>query len=384
MSAVFRNARGEASALSGLRAPLSGIRCRLLYGSNGAHLQQLFTGFLMLHRNGNIRLTQAPRRTQVNYESDAPHLRDAGHAHLDVLLDGRTRIHFDTHDARELALGELNECDVYFKRSWSQEIVNGLPATQRYKVRPLGLNYRVLPDTVDPFAIRRSMLAGLSRPALGSIKQALDGRNRLGFQPRLSQMSAPPDMTATPRVLFLVAGYDPFDDPDRSREKIEERIEINESRARCVRLLRQSLGERFTGGFIPCPFTLEHYPELVMPAELTAQERYLKTLGVFPICIATTGLHGSIGWKFAEYVAFSKAILSEPLGFGLPGPFAAGRNYLEFTDAQECLRGALELLERPALRHELMRNNAQYYRSYLRPDVLVANALRESMAVRRN
>lgn len=95
--------------------------------------------------------------------------------------------------------------------------------------------------------------------------------------------------------------------------------------------------------------------------------------------MATTGLHGSIGWKLAEYVAFSKAIVSEQLIYDVPGPFAAGRNYIEFTSPEECLNGALRLIEDMALRKQVMQSNADYYRDYLRPDALVRNALKTAL-----
>jgi hypothetical protein len=53
----------------------------------------------------------------------------------------------------------------------------------------LGLNYRVLPDAADIFAIRRGLsMTGLSGGSLTSFKQALGTRNRFGFQPRLSRL----------------------------------------------------------------------------------------------------------------------------------------------------------------------------------------------------
>jgi hypothetical protein len=359
---------------------LSAISCRLLYQSSSPHLQQLYTGFELLHRNGLIRLSQQARKTACRYRNDAPHLRDAGHAHLDALVNGKLRLHFDTHDAREIALGELDDCDFYFKRSYLAAEVAALPANQRGKVLPLGLNYRVLPDTSDLFAARRGLsLNGVSRATLSAIKQALDSRNRFGFQPRLSLMESPPDPAAAPNVLFLVAAYDPYDDPHRSQEKIDDRIFINETRARCIKLLKDALGPRFIGGFGRNAFTLEHYGDLVVPPESTSQENYLKALRTHPICVASAGLHGSTGWKFAEYVAFSKAILSEQLVYDTPGPFERGRNYLEFTSPEECLNGAVRLIEDAGLRQEIMRNNATYYRDYLRPDALLRNALTRAM-----
>jgi hypothetical protein len=357
---------------------VSAIPCRLLYQSTSPHLQQLYTGFLLLHQSGFIRLSQKAR-TKSDYGVDSPHLREAGHAHLDAVL-GDVRVHFDTHDAVEIALPELDACDFYFKRSYSAALAAKLPAELRNKLRPLGLNYRVLPDGVDTFALRRSLsLNGLSSTTLGEWAQALDIHNRLRFRPRLAQMRAPPDITTAPRVLFLVSAYDPYDDPDRSAEKVEDRVLINESRARCIRLLRAALGDRFLGGFSRTRFTVERYGDLVVPSEATAQENYLLTLKAFPICVATTGLHGSIGWKFAEYVAFAKAIVSERLCYEVPGPFGADRNYLEFASPEQCTERVMQLVEDAGLRQELMCNNAEYYEACLRPDHLVRNALTEAL-----
>jgi hypothetical protein len=355
---------------------LSAIPCRLLYQSASPHIQQLYTGFRLLHRSGFLRLSQQRRSAPVHYASNAPHLRDAGHAHLDALIGEKLRLHFDTHDAEELACSELENCHFYFKRSYAAAVVNALPPEQRGKVLPLGLNYRVLPDVPDLFAVRRALsLTGLSAATLAAFKQALDSNNRLGFQPRIRVMEAAPDLHADPNVLFLVAAYDPYDDPSRSQEKIDDRILINETRARCIRLLKDALGPRFTGGFSHGRFAGEQYPDLVVPAGTTAQAQYVRILKSFPICVATTGLHGSTGWKLAEYVAFSKAILSERLVYDVPGTFAPGRNYIEFTSPEECLNGAVRLIEDVALRQKLMQSNADYYRDYLRPDALVRNAL---------
>jgi hypothetical protein len=362
---------------------LSAISCRLLYGSTSPHLQQLYTGFHLLQRTGFLRLSQQIRRTPVRYLNDAPHLRDAGHAHLDVLVERQLRLHFDTHDAQEIALGELEDCDFYFKRSYLPAAVSSVAVHQRSKVLPLGLNYRLLPDVADVLAIRRGLsMTGLSRASLSAFKQALDTRNRFGFQPRLSQMESAPDLEAAPNVLFLVAAYDPYDDPQRSQEKIDDRIYVNETRARCIRLLREALGPRFTGGFGRSPFTLERYADLVVPPETTSQEGYLRTLRSFPICVASTGLHGSTGWKLAEYVAFARAILSEPLVYAVPGDFGSGRNYLEFTSPEECVDGAVRLIEDATLRRQIMRNNAAYYRDYLRADILVKNALTRALGLK--
>jgi hypothetical protein len=358
------------------------LSCTLLYQSTSPHLQQLYTGFLMLHKQGSIRLAQRRRRDEVRYDTDALHLRGAGHAHLDAILDDSIRIHFDTHDSMEIATKELDGCDVYFKRSYSPPFVDSLAEAQRKKIFPLGLNYRVLPDEIDPFAIERGIRLGKGLKAkLSACRQALDTANLLRHEPRVSSLAATPDLDAEPRVLFLVAAYDPYEDEDRSDEKIADRIQVNETRARCIEMLSNALGARFTGGFTPSAFARKHYAGLTAPIDTTAQSRYFAILRAHPICVASTGLHGSTGWKLAEYVALAKAVLSEKLVYRATGDLKPGQNYLQFATAEECAAAAVRLVEDGDLRRRLMQNNATYYIHYLRPDVLVGNALKAALAL---
>lgn len=355
-------------------------RVQLLYGSISPHIQQLYTGLLMLHRRRVLTLTQRPRTTAISYHSDAPHLRDAGHAHADVVVNSQTRIHFDTHDSPDVAIGELDATDFYFKRSYSPTSITSLPASQREKILPLGLNYNVLPDGFDIYALKRRLrLARSLRQRMAAFKFALDVNNVFGFQPRMRVMQSRPVPGTQPRVLFLVAAYDPYDGSARSAQNREETVLRNETRARCIALLRKELGSRFMGGFTPSRFALERYGKLVVTQVSTTQEGYLRALRDYPICVATTGLHGSSGWKLAEYVAFSKAIVSETLQYAVPGEFEPNRNFLEFTSAEQCVQASVRLIEDADLRRALMHNNERYYHACVRPDSLVLNALRTAM-----
>jgi hypothetical protein len=95
---------------------------------------------------------------------------------------------------------------------------------------------------------------------------------------------------------------------------------MNDLRAGCIRALRRRFGRQFLGGFQRSDYACKHYPDCVVDASVSTLRRdYLKCLKSYCIGIATTGLYDSIGWKFAEYAALSKAIVSEPLRFELPG-----------------------------------------------------------------
>jgi len=355
---------------------MTGIACTLVCHSLGRHVQQVHTGFHELHARGLIDLTQRPVRCPAIDPAAPQHLRDARLTHLTVVLNGTLRLLYDLHDAMEIDARELERCDFYFKRSYSRAAVEPL-GPQRDKVHPLGLNYHVLPSTVDPGAVARSLVLGRGFAGrLEALQDALDTRNVIRFRPRARLMEALPDLEAPPRVLFLVTAYDPYDDPDRPVEKSRQMEAINGMRAACIRALRNSLGPDVLAGFLHNRITTERYADLLVPdPEVTRKGRYVEALRAHPIGVATTGLHGSIGWKFGEYVAFSRAIVSEPLQYEVPGGLAAGRNYVEFTTPEACVEQARRLLTDHELRRHLMIENARYYHAHLRPDALVMNSL---------
>ena len=95
------------------------------------------------------------------------------------------------------------------------------------------------------------------------------------------------------------------------------------------------------------------------------------------ICVASTGLHGSTGWKLAEYVAAGRAIVTEPLRYTLPGGFEEGKNYKTYTSPAQCEEQLRQLLADPAAILAMAQHNADYYQMWLRPEQQVRQALRQ-------
>src|SRR5687768_1355458 len=94
----------------------SEITCELLSSSNAEHLQQIYTGFYMLHENGVVQLTQRICKEHTIDETKAPHLWDVKRSHLRVVLNGDRVMLFDTHDSFEIDSEALRNVDFYFKR----------------------------------------------------------------------------------------------------------------------------------------------------------------------------------------------------------------------------------------------------------------------------
>lgn len=155
---------------------------------------------------------------------------------------------------------------------------------------------------------------------------------------------------------------------------------INDMRAACVRALRGAFGPMFTGGFSHTEFARKYYPDALAPnSAMTSKRRYLALLRHHPICVATTGLHQSIGWKMGEYGALSKAIIAETLQYEVPGPFADGINYLGFTTPEECVEKVQKVVGSPDVKASLMQANRSYFEAWLRPASLVWNSLSKAI-----
>jgi len=355
------------------------LDCHLFAHSTLAHLQQIYTGYHRLHRYGVIRLSQTLAAPPADDPARPPHLRDAWRAHTRVRVADRWELFYDVHDSVEIDEAALAQSDFYFKRSYSPRLAQQ-PAYQG-KIFPLGLNYHVFDDDVDPFDLRRiSLDAGWSERFVTVLRYTgLDRWLPLVYLPRVSNTQSYPLYLAEPRALFMTRAYAPEAAP--SPEKAAERERLNAMRADCIRALRIAFGDRFYGGFEAESFAQKHYADCLIPDEhLARKRRYLQLLAEFPIGVTTLGLHASNGWKLAEYVSCARAIVTERPVCQVPGPFAPGENYLEFTTPAECVAAVTQLFDQPALRRRLMTNNYRYYHAYLKPEALVLNSIATALS----
>ncbi len=352
------------------------IDCELLSHDESNQIQPIYTGFAMLHRAGAVRLSQKLTKRPPVIDTAPEHLRYARATHLTVRVDGRVLVYYDSHDSFEVEPSALDRVDHYFKRSYSRERLRGNPGSE--KVHPLGLIYPVYSDGFDRFALQRATLwrgLGLIKAGVRAIglDRLLAGRMHT---PRLRDLEGYPALRRAPRVLFLAKVFDPQTFSLYQREPIER---LNSMRADCVRLLRKELGSAFLGGLAHNSYSTRKFKDCLLPdPDLSLPRNYLRVLRQFPIGVATKGLHESNGFKLAEYVSASMAIVSESLQYAVPG-FRPGTNYLDFNTPRECADAAVRLIEEPNTRWQLMLNNFHYYRTHLRPDAVVLSTLKVAL-----
>lgn len=345
----------------------SKIVCEVLASSDYIHLQQIYTGLALLHDAGKIEFRQkiTPKKLGMFEE-----------VHLKMRVGDRT-VYFDMHDCGTIDENYLDDVDVCFKRSYAPDVIEKLSAP--HKILTFGLNHYVLRGGFDRFLLARTSLYKGSQKVRAGIKAAAIPFQRSAFPPTVERLRAEPAPHAEPQVIFMTQVYDTSQTWQKDIEKVRG---INEMRAEIVRHLRKEFGQRFFGGIAKTEFAEKHFADCIFDnSEVSKRSNYFRKLQNFPICVTSRGLCNSTGWKFAEYVAFAKAIVSERLTYEVDENFAENQNYIAFESVEECLEQTHKLFENHDLRAELMSRNRIYFENFQRADRLVWNCLQRALEI---
>lgn len=333
-------------------------KVKLWVESQVSHVGQIITGFLMLKDQGwDVEIIDNSK-VQPGFYHGVPMIR-AEYRGKRIVYDLG-----DGYNVPEDIMTGLDDCDFYFKRSFSPEKNRMLLRGFEEKMYPLGLYFRV---THKRNPINEPLWKALLKPLMGKASARY-------FVPEVFAGTPEQEGDRPVRILFLTQLWNDHE-PGFSEEENRERTYINQMRIDIIRALRERYGDAFIGGLNDSALSRAWAPDLIMPAEYTERKRYLKLVHSCDVCIGSMGLFESIGGKTGEYVAAAKAIVNERLHYTVTGGFTEGKHYLSFETVEECLDAVQRLVEDPQLRFAMKQANADYYRDYLRPDVLVKNTL---------
>lgn len=352
--------------------------CTVYAHCTSKHVQQIYTGLYALNEIGAIRLKQSfninviQNKFKVNTGKKGLFSKTANGLFVDI--EGLGLIFLDVRDSSDFYMELLDHVAVYAKRSFrcSQH------TSTFTKFIPFGLYFPIFPDRTSFLEMQRmykqyDFSLSSTKQLISSLARVFPLINRKLGIPTADLFSRNSSRTSTAKAIFLCRTWDPKEVPFDDQKT---RQEINDFRASCIRQLNIHLGDRFFGGFQRSRHSLFEYPDCVVDANIRTNRRnYLKRLMDCSVCVATTGLYESIGAKFAEYVALSKSIVTEPLKFELPGPIKANRNYLEFDTPEACIKQVTRLLDDDTFRLNMMERNTEYYKEYGMPVAIIARVL---------
>lgn len=244
--------------------------------------------------------------------------------------------------------------DLYAKRSLTAEdVARG--------VWPLGFHFNYA------YSLHRL----LRRPGFVARRNAIEIQRALDvlqlstgshFARRIEQWFRPPEDHGG-RAIFYTRLWDP--DRNRDPDEKERRRKMNRVRIDAVRALRAM--PNTAAGIYPTPDAISACPDLVLTHAEMRSKAYGEVLRGADIGIANEGLKGSPGWKIGEYVAGSKAIVTNAIECVIPD-FERGRHYAEFDDVAAVPDLVADLRRNHGYR-AMQEANWEYTRRYLHPDV---------------
>ena len=334
-----------------------------------AHAQQVLAGALALREQGLAEL-------DVHSEPVAPlGAHPDNLLWMDVAHRGHTsRLCFDLKDGAGIDPKHLANADLYFKRT----LLSSAGVTSP-RVRPFGLNYQCY--HTDLAAHRQLDMQVFRRPRMARYVRQIRDRITMARPPaslvlKADEFESRASDACQNTVIYFTRLW-PVEGV--SSEVADQRRRINTQRVALVHGLSQAFGARFVGGLEDTPEARAQAPSLIARLS-TRKASYVERMKDSLVGVASTGLHESIGWKFAEYIAAARCVVSEPVRYELGDPVRADQHYLAYRNIDECLSACDRLLSRPEVAYAMRRANERYYAQSLRPDVALLRCFQQVMA----
>ena len=155
--------------------------------------------------------------------------------------------------------------------------------------------------------------------------------------------------------------------------------EVNELRARFMRVARCSANVTFEGGFFPCdrddPMT--GYSDL--RRRRLSQHEWMQLTTRSATVLNVTGMCGSLDVKLGEYLALGKAIISTPVPWQLPSNLEHGTHIHVIDGSEASMKEAIEhMVYEPAYRLHLEANARAYFDKFSSPRATVQRLLSQA------
>lgn len=380
---VRRHGYGTMSAIMRLHEnqPLSDAPARVtVYPTDVSdYTAQVYAGLFELEAQGEVVLSV---RRCPDRRLDAPHT-----VYLEIDGPRQTtpqRLLIDLIDSAVLQAPQaLTLVDCYAKRSLRETTDSAAPGV---RFIPYGLQYAARSTAMS--ARQQAMLhwravyrGGQSYGLRQKVDSALQAGYRLIRRRTAFSQTAPMYISAfegkqvakAARIFFSTRVYGEDEAPYAA-----DRQAANDMRVALIRALRAAFGDRYVGGLRPSLYAHDHYADCIVvnPDNRTwHHDMGLASL----IHVNSAGLHGSTGWKFAEALAQSSCLVSEPSLDRQPEPCRDGEHFLAFATIDQCVAHCENLLQDTKRATELRESGHRYYQRHVRPEALMRACLRSAL-----
>ena len=326
------------------------IMVTVFMNSTLAHFNQLYCGLELMKKNNLIKL---------NYKIERENYIGGGVTRIKV--DDKT-VMIDIRDSNLIDIDSYNKSNFYFKRMLLKKDYQAYE-----KLHPFGLNYSVMTESKDLkylFLIDRKYFK-YSLKYFKLLTRVLKVNDSL-INCEHNNFERKPNYKLPNLILFSSRLWNPAN--NETQWKKDERRILNDQRISIIRFLKKKYNTIFKGGILRNDYAEVECPDLIVETNFSNKKEYLKLLKKATICVSNQGLEDSIGWKFAEYICNSSAILTTPIDkYKTLGSLKEGINYLTFKTKEEFNSKLKILLDDKEIYNNMIKSNYKYYQEYLHP-----------------
>ncbi|MCQ2483695.1 MAG: glycosyltransferase [Clostridia bacterium] len=365
------------------------ISCNILFNNSpgNTHISQILAGYKMLEDRGVLKIKSVSPCTTFRSSGYYEH-----NSIVEVEINGKILVYdmadgYQSIHRKDVFDAQLDRVDFYFKRSFLSSFHDG--SINAGKIKPLSLNYLCTckNNPYDRFYIEKEN--GISEIRRFATHLHTYKNDKYFFE----QFESNNKRYDEYKLLFLARIWDSskinaesikrtypyFTDAEAKNEADKWKFSLDNatrSRIEYIKSLRNHFGDRVISGISHDDFSEKTCPDLLVDNSVSERNNYIQMIKKNYVCITSEGLHHSIGWKFAEYVAAGKAIITEPLFYEVPYGFEENENYLVYNDTESLIGKCDYLLNNISEIHRMEDNNRKYYSEHVRPDMLVMDSLK--------
>jgi hypothetical protein len=290
----------------------------------------------------------------------------------------KTRVAFDFHDDHNCWDEEIIAwSDIYWKSNYHSQFFPKMATAQVSKIRPYGLYFptRSVHDRSLGSRWMGSALVNINYRftknghfSVGDILSAVQRIKR--YKSRLMVKSY------ESTTLALTRPFDIYFNPGCWPMDVLKNKEVNFTRSKLIKLLRDEFPGKFLGGFVSNSVSKNYFADEICD-EVTNHFEYVQALHNAKIVVSTNGLGGCHSWRTAEALAAGCVLVTERPVNQVDENFINGENVFFFDTPDEC-KGICENILRlePMAFSRLQEASRRYYTEYVAPQKSLVNKLK--------
>ena len=346
----------------------------------GEWLCQPLAGLQMLFNKKEINL-----KVDIHLSKKMPHSE-----YLEIYIENK-HVLLDLHDGDLIDDKYFEKYDMVFKRSIDPAVLSKRAEPNKFKL--YGLNYFTTcsgnpyysPNFINlcKFFSSKEAFLRLTRNLLNKFGGVLPLNRQTVDLIDDSYFDYYPTQK-TNDILFLTRLWFPYDKYN-TEEKMQaafiqhpelfKTYKLDLLRISVIEYLNSQSAFKSVAGISYTSNLLPKHKKLVLNDTVTQRKNFISLARSSKICVTTTGLWGSVGWKFGEFIHLGCVVLTETNVHMVKENLIEEENYFEFNNLDEFKNKVNTLLTDSKLLDKVSDNNVLYTCKHLKPDCLMLEML---------